>query len=217
MDRSMPLPRRTVGRLIAGAALVAALPRLPAAVASPLTPTPRQTAGPFYPNQFPADIDNDLMAIAGRTGESAGAELRLTGRVLDTAGRAIRQSIVEIWQCDANGRYHHSTDRPGGRDDGFQGFGRTTVDEGGAYSFRTIRPVAYGGRTPHIHVLVRPPAAEPLVTQMYVDGEPRNETDGILNSIRDPAQRASVIVPLVSDLAAGIDTFSGTFDIVLEG
>lgn len=217
MARSMPLPRRTVGRLIAGAALVSTLPRLPAAVASPLTPTPRQTAGPFYPDQFPADIDNDLIAIVGSPDEAMGAELRLTGRVLDTAGRAIRQSVVEIWQCDANGRYHHSTDRPGGRDDGFQGFGRTTVDEGGAYSFRTIRPVAYGGRTPHIHVLVRPPAAEPLVTQMYVAGEPRNETDGILNRIRDAAQRANVIVPLVSDPTSGVDAFTGTFDIVLEG
>ena len=215
MTFAKPLRRRVLGRFAAGAALACALPFSPAAAASPLTPTPRQTAGPFYPDRFPDDIDSDLLAIVGRPGTAAGTPLRLSGRVVDTAGRAIRQSVVEIWQCDANGRYHHSRDRPDGRDAGFQGFGRTTVDADGIYAFRTIRPVPYGGRTPHIHVLVRPPGSEPLVTQMYVAGEPRNETDGILNSIRDTAARASVIVPLSADVAAGPSAFAATFDIVL--
>ena len=211
------LRRRVLGRLAAGAALASALPRLSAAAASPLTPTPRQTAGPFYPDRFPDDIDNDLLAIVGRPGMAAGTPLHLSGRVVDTDGRAIRRSVVEIWQCDANGRYHHSTDRPGGRDEGFQGFGRTTVDDDGGYLFRTIHPVPYGSRTPHIHVLVRPPGSEPLVTQMYVAGEPRNQTDGILNRIRDAAARASVIVPLSPDAAAGPDALAARFDIVLGG
>ena len=209
------LRRRDFSRLTAAAALASAVPRLPAAAAGPLTPTPRQTAGPFYPDRFPDDIDNDLLAIVGQPGTAAGTPLRLTGRVVDTAGRAIRRTVVEIWQCDANGRYHHSRDRPGGRDEGFQGFGRTNVDADGAYDFRTIRPVPYGGRTPHIHMLVRPPGSEPLVTQMYVAGEPRNETDGVLNSIRDADARASVIVPLSADVAAGPNAMTATFDIVL--
>lgn len=208
-----PLTRRAVGRLVAGSALAAALPLSPGAVASPLVATPRQTAGPFYPDRFPDDVDNDLTVIVGAPAPAAGTPLRLTGRVLDTSGRAVRGSVVEIWQCDAQGRYHHSTDRPGGADAGFQGFGRTLAGDDGGYGFRTIRPVAYGSRTPHIHVLVRPPGGDPLVTQMYVAGEPRNATDGILNAIRDPVARAAVIVPLAQDA----DALTADFDIVLGG
>ena len=113
-----PLTRRTVGRLIGGSALATLMPLLPAAVASPLTPTPRQTAGPFYPVRLPDDVDNDLVHFAGASTPAAGTPLRLTGRVLDAGGRAVRGSVVEIWQCDVNGRYHHATDRPGGADGG---------------------------------------------------------------------------------------------------
>jgi len=123
---------------------------------------------------------------------------------------------VEIWQCDASGRYLHP--RSGGMGplpSGFQGYGQTVSAADGAYSFRTIRPVAYTGRTPHIHFAVSGPGFEPLVTQMYVAGEPQNERDGVLNRI-DPGARASVIVALEpgDELEAG--ALQGRFDIVID-
>src|SRR5207244_7389706 len=84
---------------------------------------------------------------------------------------------VEIWQCDADGRYHNVRDGGGerSRDDNFQGFGRTITDESGGYRFVTIRPVPYPGRTPHIHFAVIMPGQRRFVTQMYVEGEPGTE------------------------------------------
>jgi protocatechuate 3,4-dioxygenase beta subunit len=90
------------------------------------------------------------------------------------------------------------------------------VDAGGAYAFRTIRPVPYPGRTPHIHVAVRVPhRGLRFVTQMYVAGEPLNARDGLLQSVRDRAARESLVVPLIaSSREAG--SLQGTFDIVID-
>jgi protocatechuate 3,4-dioxygenase beta subunit len=171
--------RRLLGGL-AGSALLAS----PALAA--LVPTPRQTPGPFYPPDLPLDSDNDLVRVAGRGNPALGTVTHVAGRVLDLGGRPIAGAEVEIWQCDANGRYLHPAD-PGRkpRDDGFQGYGRTLTDTAGGYRFRTIRPVPYPGRTPHIHFGVRAPGLPPLVTQMYVAGEPLNATDFIFNAIED--------------------------------
>ena len=99
---------------------------------------------------------------------------------------------------------------------GFQGYGRTAIDASGRYAFRTIRPVAYPGRTPHIHFKVHAPGAGRLTTQLYVADEPQNATDGVLNAIRDRNARASVIVRLeeAGEIEAG--ALKGTFDIVLD-
>ncbi|MBV8122241.1 MAG: intradiol ring-cleavage dioxygenase, partial [Alphaproteobacteria bacterium] len=130
-------------------------------------------------------------------------------------GRPVPGLRVEIWQCDANGRYHYvrdaSADRP--LDDDFQGYGQSLTDAAGGYRFRTIRPVSYPGRTPHIHFAVSGPGLPRFTTQMYVAGEPLNGRDGVLMSIRDPAARARLIVPLRSAAEAG--ALVGTFDIVL--
>jgi protocatechuate 3,4-dioxygenase beta subunit len=88
---------------------------------------------------------------------ASGTILHLAGRVLDPEGRPVRGVRVEIWQCDAFGVYHHARDRCGPADANFQGFGQTTVDDQGAYRFRTIEPVPYPGRTPHIHLKVAGP------------------------------------------------------------
>jgi protocatechuate 3,4-dioxygenase beta subunit len=125
--------------------------------------------------------------------------------------------MVEIWQCDANGIYNHPG-QPGlqRRDEAFQGYGRTEVAADGRYTFRTIRPVTYPGRTPHIHFKVHAPGAGRLTTQMYVAGEPRNATDGPLNAIRNPAQREAVIVRLEAGGMPEPGALRGTFDIVLD-
>jgi protocatechuate 3,4-dioxygenase, beta subunit len=179
--------------------------------------TPRQTEGPFYPVEWSGDIDNDLVVVTGEASKAQGQILHLEGRVLDVSGLPFADAAVEIWQCDANGIYRHPRDVGGARhrDAGFQGRGRTRTDAAGRYSFRTIRPVAYPGRTPHIHFNVTPTDKRALITQMYVFGEKQNARDGVLNGIRDPRQRDSVIVRL--DPAEGLEpgALAGTFDIVL--
>jgi protocatechuate 3,4-dioxygenase beta subunit len=125
---------------------------------------------------------------------------------------------IEIWQCDANGRYHYvrdgRVDRP--RDDDFQGYGTATTDLMGEYQFLTIKPVPYPGRTPHIHFAVSGRGFERFVTQMYVAGEPGNATDAILMGVRDPAARGRLIVGLHSAHDAGPAALAGEFNIVLE-
>jgi protocatechuate 3,4-dioxygenase beta subunit len=135
--------------------------------------------------------------------------------VLDGDGVAIVGARVEIWQCDANGRYHYVRDDRVGPspDENFQGYGHTTTDTAGGYRFLTIRPVPYPGRTPHIHFAVSAPGFPRFITQMYVAGEPQNERDGVLMGVRGPAARARLIVSL--EPAAESGTLAGTFDIVL--
>ena len=204
---------RQTGRYAAGtAALVAGLP----AAADSAPATPRQSRGPFYPDQLPLDSDNDLLFIAGRPGQARGQATHIFGEVRTVDGTALRSAAVEIWQCDSFGRYIHSRDAGRGRRDrNFQGYGRAITDDEGRYRFRTIRPVAYPGRAPHIHFLVRLDNVERLVTQMYVEGEALNRRDGLLNRISDPALRRSLIVPLISSPDLGENALSGRFDIVV--
>jgi protocatechuate 3,4-dioxygenase beta subunit len=180
-----------------------------------LVATPRQSAGPFYPVKFPPDVDGDLVVLRGSAARAEGVVTHVTGRVLGVDGQPVPQATVEIWQCDARGRYLHPDDAGGPRDSAFQGYGRTAPGADGAYRFRTIRPVPYPGRTPHIHFAVKAPGRRELVTQMYVAGEPGNERDGLYRSIRDPSQRAAVTVRL--EPANGVEdgALAGSFDLVL--
>lgn len=158
-----------------------------------LTLTPAQTEGPYYPVEIPADADHDLLVNGSRRYAPA-QRARVGGVVLDPDGRPVKGAVVEIWQCDELGRYHHPQD--GGRaDPAFQGFGRSSVDAEGRYRFLTMRPAAYSGRTPHIHVKVKLGRIELLTTQLYVQGDPGNERDGLLRRLRSPEQRAALIVP----------------------
>ncbi len=188
---------------------------LPGAAWAELVATPRQSTGPFYPVTLPLDSDNDLVTVAGRPDPAAGQVAHVFGRVLDPDGRPVAGAQVEIWQCDAAGFYHHPGDRGGRADPNFQGFGRTAVDDEGAYRFRTIRPVPYPGRTPHIHYAVKGPGFETLVTQMYVAGEPLNEKDFLFNRIRDPDQRANVLVTFEAAPEVEAGALAGRFDLVI--
>lgn len=212
--------RRQVVRGLSAAAAVALVPGARLAQAAPkLVATPSQTEGPFYPTDWSGDVDNDLVVVTGEAAHAQGQITHILGRILDTSGAPIPDAAIEIWQCDATGIYRHPRDTHffRKRDGGFQGRGRARSAADGGYTFRTIKPVAYPGRTPHIHFAVSAPGRPHLITQMYVAGEPLNARDGILNGIADRRQRDSVTVKL--EPGAGIEpgALAGTFDIVLAG
>jgi len=201
-------------RLLAAlAGMVVAMPTL---AGKRLLATPAQSAGPFYPPELPLDDDNDLTRVAGREGVAAGRLTELTGRVLNLNGRPVADARIEIWQCDANGRYLHPGDRRRvARDENFQGHGHTTTDAAGRYRFRTIRPMPYPGRTPHIHMAVLAPQSPTLVTQLYVQGDPRNADDFLFNRV--PAEQRHLVQTefLAADMA-GVE-LRASFDLVLGG
>ena len=176
--------------------------------------TPRQSAGPFYPAELPLDDDNDLIHVAGESAVARGQPADIQGRLLDRNGKPLHDLRIEIWQCDANGRYRHPRD-PGRRaiDPGFQGFGHTVTDAQGRYRFLTIRPVPYPGRTPHIHVAVYPNGERPFVTQLYVAGEPRNADDFLYRRI--PVEQRPLVTATFEPAASGQGGFSARWDIVL--
>ena len=202
--------------LMLSATAIAGLAAMPAAAAD-LLPTPRQSTGPFYPLTLPLDADNDLIQIAGRPERASGTILHLGGRVLAPDGRPVREARIEIWQCDALGVYHHPRDPRGPADPNFQGFGATAVTADGAYRFRTIEPVPYPGRTPHIHFRILGPGFEPLVTQMYVAGQPLNRQDGLYRRLGERAALVTVRLEPAPDLEpqAKSGAKRALFDIVL--
>jgi protocatechuate 3,4-dioxygenase, beta subunit len=179
-----------------------------------LEPTPSQTEGPFYPKSFPVDVDNDLTRIVGRAARARGTVLYFGGRVLDTGGAPLAGAVVELWQCDALGRYHHAGDDGGPRDDNFQGYGRVTTTGEGRYAFTTIRPVPYSGRPAHLHVRVRPANSASLTTQVYIAGD-RTDGDVVLGaSPRGTLDRLSMSLAPASGREPG--ALTGSFDVVLR-
>ncbi|HYC66079.1 MAG TPA: protocatechuate 3,4-dioxygenase [Reyranellaceae bacterium] len=185
------------------------------AFAAGLVPTPAQTEGPFYPTAFPADADNDLVQVRGQAAHARGTVLHLQGRVLDVSGRPLQGATVEIWQCDNQGIYDHP--RQSGRerrDAAFQGFGRTLADASGGYRFRTLKPVAYAGRSPHIHLKVATADGRRLTTQFYLAGEAGNDRDGLF---RNAASRARERIEMRLEPAPGIEAgaVATSMDIVI--
>lgn len=160
---------------------------------------PAMTDGPFYPSiayrARALDWDADLTTVRGRAPDgqplekARGEHLDLHGIVRDGNGRAVDGAEVEIWQCDAFGSYRHPRGAGDRVDAAFQGFGATRSDRGGGYRFRTIRPVPYPGRTPHIHVKVRHPAFGEVTSQLFVVGEPGNAADFLYRGLDDSDRR----------------------------
>lgn len=199
--------RRTVA-----AALVAtpALWLAPQVYSQTRRATPRQTEGPYYPVEIPRDSDFDLLhngALSYANGQASWVE----GSVTDLQGKPVAGAQVEIWQCDEAGHYHHPGD--GNRaDKAFQGFGKVVVGADGQYRFRTIKPVAYSGRTPHIHVKVKLGTRHLLITQMYVQGDAGNAHDSLWRTL-STEDRAAVTV----QFAATTDGLRANFPIVVAG
>jgi protocatechuate 3,4-dioxygenase beta subunit len=209
----LALPRR---RFLQAAALGAAWFTVPGAFAEELTKTPRQTEGPFYPTKLPLDTDNDLIVVNDNLTPAVGEITHLSGKILDIQGNPLRNVLVEIWQVDKNGAYlHNGSDNGDRRDKNFQGFGRFLTGTSGEYYFRTIKPVAYPGRTPHTHFAIKMKGREKWTTQCYIKGDKGNERDGVLRGIRDEKARNSVIVDFAPVKDSKIGELAAKFDIVM--
>ena len=158
---------------------------------------------------LPADTDFDLLRN-GSARYGQGQPAWVEGTVTDTQGVPVAGAVVEIWQCDQAGHYHHPGD--GGRaDPAFQGFGRVGVGRDGRYRFRTLRPAPYSGRTPHIHVKVKLDRAELLTTQLYVAGDPGNARDFLWRRLGEQGQAA-----LTRPFVAATDGLRAEFPIVVQ-
>jgi protocatechuate 3,4-dioxygenase beta subunit len=214
MSDRIYLPNR---RLFLGAA-GAAFFTTPGLFAEELVKTPKQTEGPFYPNKLPLDTDNDLIIINDGITPSVGEITHLTGKILDATGNPVRNALVEIWQCDAKGVYLHTGDsdkKKDQQDKHFQGFGRFLTGSTGEYYFRTIKPVPYPQRTPHIHYKIKKGGKELLVTQCYIKGHPGNEKDFVYNGVRDPKALAAITVDFTPIKESKTGELAAKFDLVL--
>ena len=196
-------------------AFATALFATPGAFAQRLIRTPSQTEGPFYPDHLPLDTDNDLLIVNDSITPAIGEVTWLTGRVLDSRGAPVRNATVEIWQCDRNGVYFHS--QGGSRekmDRNFQGFGRFVTGSTGEYLFRTIKPVPYPGRTPHIHFALKIQGQPKFTTQCYIRGESLNLTDGVLKGMSEGKEKSSLMVPFVPMRGSKLGELAARFDLV---
>ena len=190
--------------------------QIPGAFAEELVKTPKDAEGPFYPDKLPLDTDNDLLIINDKITPAVGKITHFGGRVLDLKGNPVRGAVVEIWQCDSNGVYLHSkSDGKGKEDKNFQGYGRFLTGRRGEYYFRTIRPVPYGPRTPHIHMIVKKGTKRLLTTQIYdQDQKKRNEADFLYKKI-DPKTRHLITVKYEKVNGSKIGEVAGSCDIVV--
>jgi protocatechuate 3,4-dioxygenase beta subunit len=202
--------------MIHGSIAIAATTLTTSGVFADLLQTPPQTEGPFYPNKLPLDTDNDLLVINDAITPAVGEITHLSGRVLDKQGNPIRNAFVEIWQVDNNAVYLHTGDTTNraNQDKNFQGYGRFLTDSKGQYYFRTIKPVAYPGRTPHIHFGISRSGQRVLTTQLYVKDDPGNARDGVLQRI-DAASRETVIREFAPLENSKLGELAVSFDIVL--
>ena len=202
-------------RFLQSLGFTAALFAVPGAFAEELFRTPRQTEGPFYTDKLPLDTDNDLLVVNESITPAVGVVAGVNGRLLDARGEPIRNGLVEIWQCDNGGAYLHTRSGNGEkRDAQFQGFGRFLTGSTGEYVFRTIKPVPYPGRTPHIHFKVKHAGKELLTTQLYIKGHPGNEKDGIFRSLRDERARQALTAEFAPLKGSRIGELAAQFDMV---
>lgn len=185
---------------------------VPGAFAEMLAKTPPLTEGPFYPPKLPLDTDNDLILIKPSITPAVGEITHLTGRVLSTAGGPIKDAVVEIWQCDA--KAHYLAQGKGG-DPHFQGFGKFETGSKGEYRFRTIKPVPYPGRTPHIHFLVKKGGRTLVTSQIFIAGHPGNARDGVLRGAGGLVQRELVMADFKPVKGSKIGELAAKFDIIV--
>jgi protocatechuate 3,4-dioxygenase, beta subunit len=211
-------PDLTRRRLLHRLGLAAAFSVVPGAFAEELAhKTPWVTKGPLYPDKLPLDTDNDLIIVNDSITPAVGEITHLSGRILDAKGAPIPDAVVEIWQVDNTGTYlkERGSRKDTAYDANFQGFGRFLTGSTGEYYFRTIKPVAYRGRSaPHIHFMIRMKGREPWTTQLYIKGHPGNRRDGVYSAIGDARAQEAVTVDFAPMRDSRIGELAARFDIV---
>ena len=183
-----------------------------------------ELTGPVLGDGKVSTADADLTSYAG--GEAQGQRIIVRGRALDSDGRAVPDTLIEIWQANAGGRYRHLHDQwPAPLDPHFGGVGRAVTDSAGRYSFTTIRPGAYpwknhhnAWRPAHIHFSLFGRAfTQRLVTQMYFPDDPLFFQDPIFNAIPDPQARQGLVSRYDHQITAPEWALGFGFDLVLRG
>ena len=199
--------------------------RAPSKPLIPLVHSLSELTGPVYGHEAVTELDCDLTRNAAKNGEPLGERIIVTGRVLDEDSRPVRNTLVEIWQANAAGRYVHKVDQhPAPLDPNFLGAGRTLTDEDGRYFFRTIKPGAYpwgnhhnAWRPNHIHFsLFGHTIASRLVTQMYFPGDPLLALDPLFQGA-PAAARDRMISQFSLEVTEPGFALGYVFDIVLRG
>ena len=175
-----------LGLTVSGGALTAAFKIVPKPTENKeqCTATPILEMGPYAVMQYrkQADHDVDLTQIKGNAGIATGQLIVVSGNITDKNCNPIPAAVVEIWQANHYGKYHHEYDNSEYKDDpNFQGWGQAITTEQGTYKFKTIYPAPYGGRTRHIHFKVAAKNYHELTTQLFFEGEEKNKTDPVLN------------------------------------
>jgi protocatechuate 3,4-dioxygenase, beta subunit len=185
-----------------------------------------ELTGPVFGRDELGPLDHDLLRNYAQGGDPVGERTIVHGHVRDETGRGIPDTLIEVWQANASGRYRHKNDTYLGTiDPNFGGCGRVMTDREGYYAFRTVKPGAYpfrnnvnSWRPAHIHFsLFGHGFAQRLITQMYFEGDPLIPMDAILNTIPDPRARARLVAPLDLNAAVPLDSLAYRFDIVLRG
>jgi protocatechuate 3,4-dioxygenase beta subunit len=183
-----------------------------------------EVTGPLLGEDLVAPNDADL--TRQHAGEPQGERIILTGRVLDSGGRPVPSTLIEIWQTNAGGRYRHVVDdHRAPLDPNFTGIGRCLTDADGRYRFITIKPGSYpwgnhynAWRPAHIHFSLFGRAfTQRLVTQMYFPGDPLQPIDPIYNSVPDPKARERMVASFDLGLTEPSWALGYTWDIVLRG
>jgi protocatechuate 3,4-dioxygenase beta subunit len=191
----------------------------------PITQSLSELTGPVYGHDTLGPLDHDLTANGAKNGEPLGERIIVTGRVLDEAGRPVPDTLVEVWQANAAGRYIHVVDQhPAPLDPNFFGGGRCVTNAAGEYRFLTVKPGAYpwgnhvnAWRPNHIHFSVFGPSlATRLVTQMYFPGDPLLDLDPIFLGTPQDARHRLVASFSIDVTEAGY-ALGYVFDIVLRG
>ncbi len=189
--------------------------------------TTSEETGPRFGHGLIGPLDNNLISnFTQGAAQAIGERIRVHGRVLDETGRPVPDTLVEIWQANAGGRYRDVKDAYfAPLDPGFGGCGRTLTDAQGGYEFMTVRPGAYpwpnranDWRPMHIHFSVFGHAfGQRLITQMYFEGDPLIEHCPIAATVRDRSQLDRLVAPLDLQQSRGMDYLAYRFDIVLRG
>ena len=184
--------------------------------AEQLQPSAQMGEGPFYPDRLPLDTDNDLLVINDSITPAVGTITHLHGTIRDAKGNPLRNAFVEIWQVDNSGSYIHSqSSNKETADKNFQGYGRFMTSSTGEYYFRTIKPVAYPGRTPHIHIAVSTNGKRIFTSQILEKGDRRNETDGLYRQVPDPKQRETFLAEYKPVKNCPLGSLDAGFNVVL--